>query len=316
MLLLILRRCLSAVFTLLLVSVLIFVTTEVAPGDVATALLGREGTAEQYAFVRAQLGLERPASVRYLAWLRTTLQGDLGQSLTRNEPIAPMIGVRLRNTLVLALATLLISVPLALGLGIAAGLWRDRWPDFLISTLTLIGMSLPGYVVAILLILGLSLRLALLPAVTLVEPEAPWWELLPYVLLPALTLTSSSMAYIIRLVRTNLIDVMASDYVQMATLKGASPMRVVLRHALPNALLPALNAIALLLASLLGGVVMVESIFNYPGVGRLLLTAVKDRDLPLVQALALVAATLYIIINLGADLLMVALNPRLRTLRT
>jgi peptide/nickel transport system permease protein len=312
MLLLILRRCLAALFTLLLVSLLIFVATEVAPGDVATALLGRDGTPEQYAYVRAQLGLDRPATARYGEWLRTVLQGDLGVSLTREEPIAPMIALRLRNTLVLALATLLLSVPLAVGLGIIAGLLRDRWPDLLVSTLTLIGMSLPGYVVAILLILGLSLRLSLLPAVTLVEPAAPWWQLLPYVLLPALTLTTSSMAYIIRLVRTNLIDVLASDYVQMATLKGAPPVQVVLRHALPSAMLPALNAIALLLAGLLGGVVMVESIFNYPGVGRLMLTAVKDRDLPLVQALALVGATIYIVINLGADLVMLALNPRLR----
>ena len=243
------------------------------------------------------------------------LKGNLGVSLTREAPIAPMITLRLRNTLVLALTTLLLSVPLALGLGIIAGLLRDRWPDLLISTLTLIAMSLPGYVVAILLILGLSLRLSLLPAVTLVEPEAPWWQLLPYVVLPALTLTSSSMAYIIRLVRTNLIDVLTSDYVQMATLKGVPPVRVVLHHALPSAMLPALNAIALLLAGLLGGVVMVESIFNYPGVGRLMLTAVKDRDLPLVQALALVGATIYIVLNLGADLLMLALNPRLRGLR-
>jgi peptide/nickel transport system permease protein len=313
--LLIFRRFLAAIFTLLLVSVLIFVATEVAPGDVATALLGRDGTPEQYAYVRAQLGLDRPALARYLEWLRMVLQGDLGVSLTREEPIAPIIALRLRNTLVLALTTLLLSVPLALGLGILAGLLRDRWPDLLISTLTLIGMSLPGYVVAILLILGLSLRLSLLPAVTLVEPGAPWWQLLPYVLLPALTLTTGSMAYIIRLVRTNVIDVMTSDYVQMATLKGVPRVRVVLYHALPSALLPAINAIALMLAGLLGGVVMVESIFNYPGVGRLMLSAVKDRDLPLVQALALVGATLYIVLNLTADLLMLALNPRLQGVR-
>lgn len=316
MLLLILRRCLAAGFTLFLVSLLIFGATEVAPGDVATALLGRDGTAEQYAYLRAQLGLNRPASERYVTWLRTLLRGDLGVSLTRNEPLAPLIGIRLRNTLILTLATVLLSVPLALALGSVAGLARDHLPDLLIALLTLIGMSLPGYVIAILLVLGLSLRLALLPAVTLVEPNAAWWQLTPYVVLPALTLTTGTMAYIIRLVRTNLIDVMASDYVQMATLKGLPPMRIVLRHALPSALLPALNAIALLFAGLLGGVVMVENIFNYPGIGRLMLTAVQDRDLPLVQALALVSAMLYIAINLGADLLMLLLNPRLRTLRT
>ena len=282
----------------------------------ATALLGREATPQQIADLRLQLGLERPAHVRYGEWLRRALRGDLGLSLASERPILPLLLVRLRNTALLAAVTVLFSVPLALALGILAGLLRDRLPDLLISVLTLIGMSLPDYVIGVLLMLGISVRLAWLPAVTMVAPDAPLWQLLPNVILPALTLTVGLVAYLVRLLRTNIIDVMTSDYVQMATLKGVPYTRLVLHHALPSALLPALNAIALLIAGLLGGVVIAETLFNYPGLGRLMITAVSERDLPLVQALALVGAAIYIGVNLITDLFTLLLNPRLRTQQT
>ncbi len=310
---LILRRLVGAVITLWFISLLVFTLTEILPGDVATALLGREATPTELASLRAELGLERPDYVRYGEWLSGALRGDLGLSLARETPILPLVLIRLRNTALLAAVTVLFSVPLALALGILAGLLRDRLPDLLISVFTLIGMSLPDYVVGVLLILGISVRLAWLPAVTLVAPDAPLWQFLPNVILPALTMTVGLVAYLVRLLRTNIIDVMTSDYVQMATLKGVPYRRIVLHHVLPNALLPALNAIALLIAGLLGGAVIAETLFNYPGLGRLMITAVSERDLPLVQALALVGAAIYIGVNLATDLLTLRLNPRLRT---
>jgi peptide/nickel transport system permease protein len=313
---LVVRRLLSALFTLVLVSLLVFVLTEILPGDVATALSERDATPQQIASLRQQLGLERPPHVRYGEWLAGALRGDLGLSLARAEPILPLLLVRLRNTALLAAVTVLLVVPLALTLGILAGLLRDRLPDLLISVLTLIGMSLPNYVIGVILILGISVRLAWLPAVTVVAPDAPLWQFLPNVILPALTLTVGYIAYLARLMRTNIIEVMTSDYVQMATLKGVPYSRIVVRHVLPNALLPALNAIALLMAGLLGGVMIAETLFNYPGMGRLMVAAVHTRDLPMVQAVALVGATIYITINLAADLVALLLNPRLRTQRT
>lgn len=307
------QRLLLSLFTLLCVSALIFAATELLPGDVATAILGREATPGRLEQLRAELGLNRPAVQRYFDWLSNALRGDFGSSLARRDtPVAALIGERLRNTALLSGLAALIGLPLALGLGILAGLTRDRPPDLIISVAALIGMSLPEFVIGALLILAFAILWPLFPAVTVVPPDAPLIELLPNIVLPALTLTIVMTAYILRMVRTSLIDVMASDYVQMATLKGLARRRVVLRHALPSALLPTINAVAETIAWLIGGVVVVETVFNYPGIGSLMVTAVSDRDLPLVQALGLLGAALYIGINLLADLLTVALNPRLQ----
>jgi peptide/nickel transport system permease protein len=313
---LIAQRLLLSALTLLLVSALIFVATELLPGDVATAILGREATEARLAQLRAELGLDRPALTRYAEWLGGVLRGDLGVSLARRDvSVAQLIGERLRNTLALSGSAALIGLPLALGLGVLAGLRRDRPTDTVISVGALIGMSLPEFVIGALLILAFAISWPLFPAVTVVPPDAPLLELLPYLVLPSVALTIVMVAYILRMVRGSLIDVLASDYVQMATLKGLSRQRVVLRHALPNALLPTINAIAQTIAWLIGGVVVIESVFNFPGVGNLMVTAVSDRDVPLVQALGLLGAALYIGINLAADLLALALNPRLRTAR-
>lgn len=313
MLQLIMQRTLLSLATLWLVSVMIFVSTEVLPGDVATAILGRESSPARLAALRAELGLDRPAFERYTSWLSGALRGDFGMSLARrNAPVGDLIAERLRNTLLLSVLAAAIGLPLSLALGVLAGLMRDRLPDLVISVVALIGMSLPEFVIGSVLILLFGVFWALLPAVTVVPPDAPLEQLWPNLILPSVTLMIVMVAYILRMVRSSLIDVLASDYVQMATLKGLSRSRVVLLHALPNALLPTINAVALTVAWLIGGVVVVETVFNFPGIGRLMVSAVEDRDLPLVQALGLLGAALYIGINLAADLLTLWLSPRLR----
>jgi peptide/nickel transport system permease protein len=311
-----LQRLLLALFVLALVSLIVFVMVELLPGDAATAYLGREATPEGLERVRVAFGLDRPAPERFLTWAGGLLRGDLGVSLARGEPINSFLWMRLRNSLVLGITTALVGFPLAIGLGIFAGLTRDRLPDLLISTLSLIGMSLPEFVTATLLIYLFSIQLRLFPAVTLVNPDAPLRELLPNIVLPVLTLIILLTAYILRVVRTSIIEVMRSDYIRVARMKGLTRFWVVLRHALPNALLPTLTIAALTIAWLIGGLFVIESVFNYPGIGTLLLGAIRDRDLPLVQSIAMVMAVIYVIANLGADLLTLVLNPRLRSLRS
>lgn len=315
MLTLIVQRSLLSLLTLLIVSAVIFWATEVLPGDVATAILGREASPKSLERLRAQLGLDRPAPERYIEWLGGALRWDFGTSLARQgQAVGDLIAARARNTFALSAIAALVGLPLALGLGIVAGLTRDRPADLIISTVALIGQSLPEFVIGSLLMLVFAVQLGLFPAVTLVPADAPLAVLLPSMVLPAVTLIIVMVAYVLRMVRTSLIDVMASEYVQMATLKGLPARRVVLGHALPNALLPTISAVALTVAWLIGGVVVVETVFNFPGIGRLLVSAVEDRDLPLVQALGLLGAALYIGINLMADLLTLALSPRLRTM--
>ena len=310
-----LQRLLLALFVLALVSLIVFVMVELLPGDAATAYLGREATPEGLERLRVTLGLDRPAPQRFLTWAGGLLRGDLGVSLARGEPINMFLWMRLRNSLVLGLTAALVGFPLAIGLGIIAGLTRDRLPDLLISTLSLIGMSLPDFVTATLLIYLFSIQWRLFPAITLVNPDAPLTELLPNIVLPILTLIILLTAYILRVVRTSIIEVMRSDYIRVARMKGLTRFWVVVRHALPNALLPTLTIAALTIAWLIGGLFVIESVFNYPGIGTLLLNAIHDRDLPLVQSIAMVMAVIYVIANLGADLLTLVLNPRLRSPR-
>lgn len=312
---LLVQRFSLALMVLALVSLLVFIMVELLPGDAATAYLGRDATTEEVARLRITLGLDRPAPERFLVWAGGLLRGDLGVSLARGESINTFLWMRLRNSLVLGITAALVGFPLAIGLGIIAGLTRDRLPDLLISTLSLIGMSLPEFVTATLLIYLFSIQWRLFPAVALVNSDAPLLELLPNIVLPILTLIVLLTAYILRVVRTSIIEVMRSDYIRVARMKGLTRFWVVLRHALPNALLPTLTIAALTIAWLIGGLFVIEKVFNYPGIGTLLLAAIHDRDLPLVQSIAMVMAIIYVFVNLGADLLTLLLNPRLRSPR-
>lgn len=307
------RRTTTALGTLLLASVLVFLAVQALPGDVATQILGKDATPDAVASLRQQLGLDQPAWERYADWVKAALHGDFGTSLVSGKPVAGEVGAYLGNSALIALVTVLFAVTGSLVLGIVAGLYRDRWADHLISTVALVGMSIPEFVVATVLVLCFSIALPWFPAVVLYGPDASVGQLLPAVWLPALSLAIVMAAYILRMARTSVIDVMASEYVTTARLKGLSTWRVVTRHALPGALLPTLHVIALNVAWLVGGVAVVENVFNYPGIGKLLLTSVQNRDLPVIQAVALISAVVYVVCNLAADLGAMALNPKLRT---
>ncbi|MEU9152884.1 ABC transporter permease [Streptomyces sp. NPDC048417] len=308
-----LRRLASAVGTLFLSSVLVFLAVQALPGDVATQILGKDATPDAVAALRDQLGLDRPAWERYFDWVRGALHGDFGTSLVSGKGVGGEVAQYLGNSALIALVTVLFAVTGSLFLGVLAGLYRDRWPDHLISTVSLVGMSVPEFVVATVLVLCFSVALPWFPAVVLYGPEASVGQLLPAVWLPALALAVVMAAYIVRMARTSVIDVLAGEYVTTARLKGLSTWRVVTRHALPSALLPTLHVIALNVAWLAGGVAVVENVFNYPGIGKLMLSSVQNRDLPVIQAIALVSAVIYVVCNLAADLGAMALNPRLRT---
>lgn len=311
-----LQRTVLAVFTIILVATAVFVTTELLPGDICTAFLGRDAQNEaRLERCRQERGLYRPPLERFGEWAGGILRGDLGRSLNRDRPIAEVIGSRLRNTFVLGIAAAAVGIPLAVILGVVIAIRRDSPFDVTISSVALFAMTLPDFVTATVLVFIFSIVLGWFPAVTLVTVNAPIAELLPNIVLPIIVLTFVMVAHIMRLVRTSTIDVLESDYVQMARLKGVPARQIMVRHVLPNAILPAINIIALTLGWLLGGTTIIESIFNYPGVGMLLLKAISDRDIPLVQTLAVLLAVIYISLNLAADLLALALNPRLRTLR-
>jgi len=313
---LIIRRLALGLLTLVLVSGIVFVAVEALPGDACTAYLGRMAQGKRLENCRRDFGLERPALTRYVEWTAAAVQGDLGISLKRNKPISDIIGPRLRNTLVLGLAATMIGVPIAVFLGIIAGLWRDRPVDLWVSTTAILAMTIPEFVSATMLILIFSIWLGWLPGIVTTPPNAPLFEFLSDIILPIVTLALVMTAHILRMVRTSVIDVMASDYIQMARLKGVPYWRMVFRHVLPNALLPTINLVALTIAWLLGGVVVIEVVFNYPGLGRLTINAIADRDLAMVQAIALILATIYVGLNLFADLLTLVVNPRLRTMQT
>lgn len=309
------ERVLLALVTLVFVAVIVFVGLELMPGDACTAHLGRGASDAALASCRARMGLNDPALFRFGNWAWGVLHGDLGISTQRGKPITEIVGWRLRNTLILAGVAASIGIPLALVLGVASGLRRDGWLDVAISTVAIFAMTVPEFISGTLLILIFSVWLGWMPGVVIVGYKAPALDLIGASILPAATLTFILSAHILRMVRSSVIEAMGSDFVQMARLKGVPYRQIVWRHAVPNALLPAVSVIGLTVAWLLGGVVIVESVFNYPGLGRLAVDAVSDQDLPLVQAIALLFGATYILTNLASDLLGQALNPRLRTQR-
>ncbi len=311
---LILRRLFLGLITMVLVSGIIFIGVEALPGDACTAFLEREAEGKRLENCRHDLGLNRPALLRYADWAAKALQGDFGVSANGTKSIAELVGVRVRNSVALAVSALLIGIPLAIVLGIVTALWRDRQVDLWISTIAIFAMTIPEFVSATVLILIFSVWLGWLPGIVITPAHAPLSQLLPDVVLPIIAIAMVMTAHMLRMVRTSVIEVMASDYVQMAKLKGVPYWQMVFRHVLPNALLPAINVVALTIAWLLGGVVVIEVVFNYPGLGRLMIDAISDRDLPVVQAIALILALIYVGVNLLADLLTMIANPRLRTM--
>ncbi|MFM9106904.1 MAG: ABC transporter permease [Chloroflexota bacterium] len=310
---LILNRVVLGAGALVLVAVAVFLLTDVLPGDLCTAMLGREARGARLERCRVEYDTNRPPAERFAAWASGALRLDFGRTYRRDVPVAELVAPRLRNTAVLAGAAALAGVPLAIALGVAAAVRRDGPLDLVVSGLALVAMTLPEFVSATLLVFLFSIVLGWFPAVSVADVDAPLAELLPAIVLPVIVLAFVMIAHILRLVRGSMIEALRSDYVRAATLRGVSTPRVVLRHALPNALLPTINLVALTLAWLLGGTLVVEAVFNYPGIGTLLLNAISDRDLPVVQALALLLAALYLVINLAADLAALALDPRLRT---
>lgn len=310
------RRFFLAILTLILVSLIVFIAVEALPGDMATAYLGRDATPASLKALREEFGLNAPAYQRYFQWFGGILRGDLGDSLVRDKPITEIVGNRLRNTLVLAITSSLVGIPLAIFLGVFAALTRDKWPDIVVSTVSIFGMTLPEFVTGTILVYIFAIRLKWFNGIATMPSDAPLdAEFFEIIILPVLTLTLVMTAHILRLVRTSMIDVMISDYVQMARLKGVPAWGIVFRHALPNAMLPTINIVALTIAWLLGGVVIIEQVFNFPGIGNLMINGISDRDLALVQAIAIILAAFYIGVNLIADLLSLVLNPRLRTSR-
>ena len=311
----ILQRFGFAIFTLIFVSGLVFVSVEALPGNVCTAYLERLAQGPRLEKCIEQQGLNKPAVVRYGEWVAGVVQGDLGTSLKQRKPISDLLAERFRNTAVLAGFATLIGVPLALLLGFWAGIRRDKPSDLLVSTLAMLLMTIPEFVTATLLIFVFAISLQWFPAVTVVPPSAPILELLPNIVLPVIVLAFVMTAHILRMTRASVIEVMTSDFVQMAQLKGVPDRQIFWKHLAPSALIPSVNVIALTIAWLLGGVVVIEKVFNYPGMGTLMLQAIYDRDLPLVQAIALVFAAIYVVANLMADISMVLLDPRLRASR-
>ena len=312
-LILVIRRILLSVATLLLVSLIVFSILEVLPGDVATRILGRDATPESLELLRNQLGLDRPAAVRYFGWLGGLLTGDFGSSLASSRPIADILGPRIFNTVLLSLFAFVLYIPFTLVPAIIQALTRDRGPDHALSVVTLVLLSMPDFLLATILLLAFVLWIPLLPAISLVDQSSSVAEYLRAMTLPAVTLAIVMAVYAVRMLRDNLIEVLDSDYVRMAELKGLSRSRVLLRHALPNALVPTLNVTALNLAYLIGGVVVVERVFTYPGFGTLLIDSLQLRDLPVIEATVMIAALVYVSANLVADVAAILLNPKLRT---
>lgn len=308
---LILQRLALGVLTLFVVSLVIFTSVEMLPGDFAQAILGQSATAETLQAYRDELGLERPAVSRYLEWLGNAVQGDLGASLANGKPISELIGARLGNTLFLAGMTAAIAIPFAVSLGILAALFRNSWFDRSISVSTLTSISFPEFFVAYVLILWFAIKLQWFPALANIASDSPFETRVFNSILPSLTLTLVVTAHMMRMTRASIINLMALPYIEMARLKGASPSRTVLRHALPNAVAPIVNVVALNLGYLITGVVIVEVIFVYPGLGQLLVDSVTRRDLPVVQAACLIFAGTFIILNLIADVVAIVSNPRL-----
>lgn len=310
---LVFSRILLSLLTLLIVSLIVFAVLEVLPGDVASRILGRDATPESLELLRQRLGLNDPAPLRYIHWLGGLVTGDLGQSLVSSRPVTEILGPRIYNTVLLSIYAFLIYLPLTLIPALLQAIRRDRPLDHGLSLVTLVLLSMPDFLLATILLFTFVVLVPILPAISLVDHSSDLWDYFRAMTLPAVTLAIVMAVYAVRMLRDNLIEVLDSDYVRMAELKGLSARRVLLGHALPNALVPTLNVTALNLAYLVGGVVVVEKVFSYPGFGSLLVDSLQLRDLPVIEATVMISALVYVGANLVADIAAILLNPRLRS---
>ena len=309
------KRLGLGVLTMIVISLLIFLGIEALPGDVATAILGQEATPETVAAFRKELKLNLPPHVRYFAWLGDFLRGDMGTSLANKRPISELIFWRFQNTIFLAASAAVVAVPIAVILGILAALYRNSLFDRTISMVTLSTISFPEFFVAYILIALLSVQIVIFPSISNINDQMSFWQKIHSIILPCLTLTLVVVAHMMRQTRAAIINILASPFIEMARLKGIKRMRVIVMHAFPNALSPVINVIALNLAYLVVGVVIVEVVFVYPGLGQLLVDSVSKRDIPVVQASGLIFAAVYVSLNLLADIMSIITNPRLRNPR-
>ena len=309
---LILSRVGLGLLTLFIVSLVIFILTQILPGDVASSVLGQNATAENLAAFRHELGLDQPAYLRYLGWLAGAVHGDFGVALTNRRDIVGELWPRFKNTLFLASYAALLALPIAVGFGILAAIREGRLTDRVANIAALIAISAPEFFVGYLLILNLAVNHDWFPSLATVSSDTPFGTRVWTVTLPAVTMTFLVTAHMLRMTRNSVLATMSTAYVEMAFLKGLTRGRVVTRHALPNAASPIISVIALNLAYLVVGVVVVENVFTYPGIGQYMIDAVNKRDVPVIEACGIVFAAVFITLNTLADVLSIFLNPRLR----
>lgn len=308
----ILKRMGAGALMLVAVSLIVFIGTEILPGDVAEILLGQGATPETLAALRVELGLDRPAAIRYLNWIGSFLSGDLGFSHARNAPIAELVGDRLGNTFLLAGCVAAIAVPISIVTGFLAAMYPGSWKDRGISWLTLGSISFPEFFTATVLILVFAIELRWLPSISSLRSDSEPAQWAAALALPVATLCISLFGQIVRLSRATTLNIMNEPYIEMAVLKGLSRSRIVFLHAALNAIGPVVNIVALNLAYLVGGVVIVETVFAYPGLAKLMIDGVQTRDLPVVQVCAMIFCTTYVVLILVADISAIVTNPRLR----
>ena len=308
----ILKRLGLGAVTLFVISIIIFGAVEMLPGDIAQAVLGQSATEENVRALREELGLDRSAPVRYFEWLKGALVGDFGASLVSKTPVAEAIGPRFGNTLFLAVYAALIAVPVAITLGVLVALFRNSVFDRVANVAALTAISSPEFFLGYILILYLSVKTGMFPAIAKIQPDMTFAEKLHRTFLPALTMVLVVVAHMMRMTRAAIINLLASPYIEMARLKGVPPWKVIVKHALPNSWAPIINVVALNLAYLITGVVLVEVVFVYPGIGQMLVDSVTKRDFPVVQACCLIFAATFILLNLAADIGAILTNPRLR----
>ncbi|UWQ77931.1 ABC transporter permease [Leisingera sp. S132] len=306
------QRIALSLLLLLLISIVIFAGTIVLPGDVAQSILGQSATPEALANLRAELGVNDPPVQRYFAWLFGAMQGDLGTALTSGQDIAQALSSRFWNTLFLAFWAAVVAVPLAIFLGLLAVRFKDRWPDKMISAVTLASISIPEFLIGYVLMYFIAVQLRWFPSVAMVNDSMSLFEKLNAIALPIAVLTLVVLAHMMRMTRAAILNVMQSAYIETAELKGLNAFQVIYRHAFPNAIAPIVNVVMLNLAYLVVGVVVIEVVFVYPGMGQYLVDHVSKRDVPVVQACGLIFAAVYIGLNMIADIVAILSNPRLR----